>query len=159
VQYFFSRASVFIVLICIGYVLLPNLLLGRTNPIWWAFPLVFMALVTAGGFFFLFALCELFRRTLMRKFSIESKMRKDALLMIGFLIASLFWLFLPRPSGFSFGDSEGEIIKNGALTLHGYYFQSKLFLANMAIAALFWIIFRFVFRDKSQSDQSISLRE
>ena len=140
--YFFERLFVFVTITCFFNVIGPSFMQSKFAPSDWLFSLVFTALVFSGLFTVIFGASELFRKAVLSKISMESRMIRDAIIAVFFLFFCLIFLFAPRPNSFSFGDNVGLIFENGYLTIHGFYIQIQAFGSNIAFAILFWIACR-----------------
>ncbi|MFM7336026.1 MAG: hypothetical protein ACKO1H_16750 [Tabrizicola sp.] len=140
--YFLQRLSVFVLAALLVFVVAPRLPdVWASTPVWFVLPFSFVITVV---FLVAYAVTEAIRAVPDIRAITGSIAARDLLLCLIYLILSAGFLFLPRPTGFSFGDNLGEIIKDGSLTAYGWKVQGRTFFNAIVLAILFWLTFRLV---------------
>lgn len=141
-SYFLVRLVAFVTVSLFVYLLLPNF--TRLDWVWsrGIYDAVSISIASSIVFAIIFGMTILVNAVSSKSPVIATELRRDTVFVLCFLIGAALFLFAPRPAGFSFGDSVGEIIDNGSLTAYGWRVQAKAFGRCLLVGVLFWAALR-----------------
>lgn len=146
-KYFIQRLITFVTAAVLVLVLAQNLLSSGLDLVG-SGPVLLVSLVFSIIYAITFGVSKLIEKLARNWISLGSNLKRDTLIAVCFILGCVGFLFAPRPAGFSFGDSIGEIFKEGRLTPYGWQVQSEAFVQCLVVSAIFWIFSRAKFLNR-----------